>query len=98
MSTAEVWVLAPSRTILVTTYPGPPQSICCIDANKAKARGYVAIGDISFSKEAYLGEFPLPEWGGWGKAGAVAQAKAKELGYTVEYADAFAVRYAEDWD
>jgi hypothetical protein len=32
-----------------------------------------------------VGDYPLPDEGGWGEAGKVAEAKAKELGYTVDF-------------
>lgn len=94
---AEVWVIERERKILVQTPMGPPMGVCQVDKKKAEQRGYVAIGDLSFPQDAYLGEFALPDFG-WGKAGEVAQQKAKQLGYEIEYYDHFAVRYAEEWD
>lgn len=93
---AEVWVIERERKILVQTPPaGPPANVCVIDEKAAKARGYIAIGDVHFPKDALLGCWPMPEFG-WGKAGEVAQQKAKELGYEIEYVDLFMPRYAED--
>lgn len=95
---AEIWVIKRERKILVQTPPmGPPMSCCTVDKKSSQKRGYVAIGDVYIEEGAMLGCFPVPDFG-WGKAGEVAQAKAKELGFQVEYYDHFAPRYAEDWD
>lgn len=95
---AEIWIIKSERKILVQTPPlGPPMSVCVVDAKSSRARGYTAIGDIYIEPDAIGGVFPVPEFG-WGKAGEVAQAKAKELGFEVEYYDHFAPRYAEEWD
>jgi hypothetical protein len=51
----------------------------------AIARGYPTISEIGFPSELYLGSFELPAEGGWGEAGRIAQAKAAELGFQVEY-------------
>ncbi len=86
---AEVWVIPPKKQVLVTELPGPPMEICGYvseDAQQAaKERGRPTISEIGFSEDLFLGAYNLPLLGGWGKAKEVAEAKAKELGYSVKY-------------
>jgi hypothetical protein len=102
---AEVWVLPASHRILVTEYPGPPMEICSPVSEEARkaiiARGWPTVSDIGFPKELFLGSFELPEGGGWGEAGKVAQEKAAELGYVVDFDGSLSFcgdSDADDWD
>jgi hypothetical protein len=85
---AEVWVLHPSKQVLVTDLPGPPGEVITSSDG--------TIGGTYFPSDVFLGHFPLPI-GGWGAAGEVAQRKAAELGYTVRY---YSMQEAQEatWD
>ncbi len=54
-------------------------------ARAAEARGYATVSEIGFPKDCFLGSFEMPHEGGWGKAKEMAQAKAKELKYELQY-------------
>lgn len=79
----EIWILHPSRRILVSDFPGPPAEICSFVSEEAQraaqARGYPTVSEIGFPADSRLGSFP------WGRAVTIAEQKAQELGYTVVY-------------
>jgi hypothetical protein len=72
---AEVWVVHKRRVVLVQEQLGPPADVIVWSDG--------TVGGTYFSRDAFLGSFPLPD-DGWGEALVVAEARARELGYTVE--------------
>jgi len=78
MPKAEVWVVHKRRVVLVQEQLGPPADVIVWSDG--------TMGGTYFSREAFLGSFPLPD-SGWGEALVVAKDKARELGYVVGYAD-----------
>ena len=87
---AEVWVIPSRRVVLVTEHPGPPAEICGYVSEAAEAAhksrgGLPTISEIGFPSDCYFGAHPVGDPWGWGKAGAIAEANAQVLGYTVEY-------------
>lgn len=73
---AEAWVIHKRRVVLVQEQLGPPSDVIIWSDG--------TVGGTYFSREAFLGSYPLPA-SGWGEVEAVATAKARELGYAVEY-------------
>lgn len=86
---AEIWIIHDERKILLTDEPGVPTSVCGYVSEAARdaamKRGYATVSEIGFPRDVHLGPFELPEEGGWGKAREIAEGKAKELGYDLEF-------------
>jgi hypothetical protein len=86
---AEIWIIHADRKVLLTDEPGVPTSVCGFTSEAARAaaaaRGYATVSEIGFPSDVHIGPFDCPAEGGWGEAGDIAEAKAKELGYKVEY-------------
>jgi hypothetical protein len=98
----DVWIIHSQRVILVTDDPGVPMAVCSYVSEEARdtalARGYGTVSEIGFPKDVYFGPFPEPEGGGWGEAGQIAEAKAKELGYRVEYSSIIFSMFDDEGD
>lgn len=82
MGKIDVWTMHKSKRILVTDEPGVPVEVTGYvspeAAAAAQARGYATISEIGFNKSDH---FTSDDWG---QAQKYAEAKAKELGYTVD--------------
>jgi hypothetical protein len=86
---AEIWISHLDRQVLLTDEPGVPTEVCGFVSEAARdaavKRGYATVSEIGFPSDVHLGPFECPEDGGWGEAGEIAKAKARELGYELEY-------------
>lgn len=69
----DVWVMHKLRVVQVSELPGVPEAVIVASDG--------TVGGTIFPRECWLGPFTS-----WDKAREVAEAKAKELGYQVEYA------------
>lgn len=77
-----MWVNDAERTVLCQEEQGGVPSFAIVGPD-GSAKGY------------YVGHYDLPAQG-WGEAGAVAEAKARELGYSV-VDDAPSLGWVEGW-
>ncbi|MCL4295755.1 MAG: hypothetical protein KJ077_08510 [Anaerolineae bacterium] len=96
----DIWIIHSEKRILVSDYPGPPAAICGFISEEARAaaqqRGFATVSEIGFPTECHLSAED------WSEAKAVAEAKAKELGYRVKqedmFMDSFLAMDDEEWE
>jgi activator of HSP90 ATPase len=89
MGEIDVWIMHKRKVVQVTDFPGVPVEVTGYVSEEAKqaaeSRGFPTVSEIGFNRDDWKSFDEYSEAESW------AQAKAKELGYTVEHS-------YRDWD